>query len=100
MRPIAGAFLPGALEESPGRDGLIDVAFTYTPCSTPRRWLPWDHDIGHVIVEDHGRLGQYFRRSGTTPRTERLASSGEPAEFDGSAAPSGLAEPESTAQFS
>jgi membrane protein len=106
MRPVARAFLPGALEESADRYGTIGVAFTYIALLyiVALAFLG-TMILGYVIAEDQGRLGQYFRRGGPTPRIDQSALSGEPTvsgeptepvEPTGWAAPSGSAEPEST----
>ena len=106
-RPVARAYLPGALEESADRYGSIGIAFTYIALlyAVALAFLA-SMILGHVIAEDQGRLGQYFRR-GAPPsltRTEQSAESGEqaalsdePAESDEPTAPQGKAEPESTA---
>ena len=83
------------MEESAARYGTIGIAFTY---------LAWLYVVallflatailGQVIAEDQGRLGQFIRRTRSTPRIEQSAESGGPT------APTGLgksAEPESTA---
>lgn len=106
MRPVARAFLPGALEESADRYGTIGVAFTYIALLyTVALAFLGTMILGYVIAEDQGRLGQYFRRGGPTPRIDQSALSGkatvpvEPTESvdsTGSAAPSGSPEPGST----
>ena len=103
-RPVANAFLPDALEESADRYGTIGIAFTYIALlyAVALAFLG-TMIIGHVIAEDQGRLGQYFRRGGPTNGIEQAAASGEPTESDessGSAAPSRSAEPDSTTNFS
>ena len=106
-RPVARAFLPDALEESADRYGSIGVAFTYIALlyAVALAFLG-TMIVGRVIAEDQGRLGQYFRRGGTTPGVEQPALSAEPTDSGEAtdsgdptrpAAPSGSADPESTA---
>jgi len=95
-RPIARAFLPGALEESADRYGSIGVAFTYLALLyfAALAFLG-TMILGHVITEDQGRLGHYFRRGRPTPRIGQSAWAGESTESD---EPNGLTEPTRSAE--
>ena len=98
MRPVGRAYLPGALEQSADRYGSIGIAFTYIALlyAVALAFLA-TMILGHVIAEDRGRLGQYFRSGAPPSRTELATVSDEPTESGEVPAPRGSAEPESTA---